>query len=74
MLTLISHSLWPLTFGLLDGAITDAETGTIWSLFGEAIEGELAGASLKALPTRRAFWFSIAITVPGIEIWSPVGS
>ena len=53
-----------------DGTITDIETGSTWSLFGEAIEGELAGKSLKSLPTRRAFWFSIAITVPGIEIWS----
>ena len=63
-----------LTFSVSDGAITDAETGTTWSLFGEGIAGGLAGASLKALPTRRAVWFSIAITVPGIEIWSPVGS
>jgi hypothetical protein len=62
-----------LTFSLVDGEITDTETGSTWSLFGEAVKGELAGTSLEALPTRRAFWFSIAITVPGIEIWSPSG-
>lgn len=63
-----------LTFSLSDGAITDTETGSTWSLFGEGIAGEMAGTSLDALPTRRAFWFSIAIAVPGIEIWSPAGS
>ena len=58
-----------LTFSLEDGVITDAETGSAWDLFGQATEGKLAGTSLTALPTRRAFWFSIAITVPDIELW-----
>ena len=62
-----------LTFALADGAITDVETGSTWDMFGEAVEGELSGVSLDPLPTRRAFWFSIAITVPGIEIWTPEG-
>ena len=60
-----------LTFSLADDAITDAETDSTWNLFGKAIEGELSGTALDPLPTRRAFWFSIAITVPGIEIWTP---
>ena len=62
-----------LTFSIARGVITDAETGSTWSLFGEAVEGELSGASLRSLPTRRAFWFSIAIAVPGIEIWTATG-
>ena len=62
-----------LTFSIARGVITDAETGSTWSLFGEAVEGELSGASLRPLPTRRAFWFSIAIAVPGIEIWTATG-
>lgn len=62
-----------LTFSITGGTITDAETGSTWDLFGEAVEGELSGALLDPIPTRRAFWFSIAITVPGIEIWTPEG-
>ena len=58
-----------LTFRLAGNRLKDDETGTFWELSGTAVEGELAGEQLELLPTRRAFWFSLSLAVPGIEIY-----
>jgi hypothetical protein len=43
----------------------DIETGSIWNLRGEAIEGPLLGRQLTRLPAYNAFWFaSTAFYVP----------
>ena len=36
----------------------DAETGTIWTLFGEGIEGPLAGTQLETAVHQNEFWFA----------------
>lgn len=43
----------PLRFERRDGAFTDAETGSRWTIEGEAVEGELLGARLEPV---RAFF------------------
>jgi hypothetical protein len=58
-----------LTFSVNEaGTITDAETGTTWDKFGNASEGELAGAQLEALVHGQEFWFAIATFRPDTEV------
>ncbi len=57
-----------LTFDLVDGVITDNETGTTWSLFGAALEGELAGTQLEPVVHAAHFWFAWAAFIPDTEI------
>ena len=52
-------------------AFIDRETGSVWDLAGRAVEGPLAGAELERASTRRGFWFSIAITFPNVELYTP---
>ena len=52
-------------------AFVDEETGSVWDLAGVAFEGPLEGVQLKALNTRRAFWFSIAIAFPEMAVYIP---
>ncbi|MEE8159043.1 MAG: DUF3179 domain-containing (seleno)protein, partial [Dehalococcoidia bacterium] len=49
----------------------DEETGSLWNFGGLAVEGRLEGTKLERLPSRRAFWFSIAISFPGIDLYLP---
>ncbi len=50
-----------LTFSPADGTtFTDAETNTTWSLFGEAIDGPLAGTQLELALHQNEFWFAWA--------------
>ena len=58
-----------LTFTQAGDVITDNETGSTWDFFGRAIAGELQGETLEMITARRAFWFSLAAAVPGIELW-----
>jgi hypothetical protein len=61
-----------LTFELsAGGELRDRETGTHWDAAGRALSGPLRGATLAPLPLRRALWFSIAIALPGIELYRP---
>ncbi len=61
----------PLTFAYRGGRFTDTRTGSAWSLAGVALSGPLKGKTLKPLPGRRAFWFSVAGAVPGIGLYKP---
>ncbi len=36
----------------------DQETGSIWNLKGEAVEGTLKGKRLSQVPAHNAFWFA----------------
>lgn len=36
----------------------DVETGSVWNIFGKAVEGELAGSELEAVIQGNHFWFS----------------
>ena len=56
----------------IDGStIVDSETGSAWSLDGQARSGPLAGARMEAIPEAYvAFWFAWAIFHPDTELWS----
>ena len=59
-----------LTFVAADGgAFTDQETGSTWDLGGSATAGPLEGASLTLVPARRALWFAIAGSSPGVALF-----
>jgi len=59
-----------LTFSSIDGdRFTDAETGTIWTLLGKAVEGPLAGEQLDTLQHRNEFWFAWASFFPGSPVY-----
>jgi len=62
-----------LTFDYQDDiqSFVDRETGSAWDPAGRAISGSLAGTELEWLNTRRAFWFSIAIALPGVQVYQP---
>jgi hypothetical protein len=47
-----------LTFGAVDGAFVDDETGSTWNLLGQAVEGPLAGETLEAIAHVDTFWFA----------------
>ena len=54
-----------------DGTFLDRETGSTWDFAGRAQDGPLAGRRLDRVSTRRSFWFAVAISFPGIEIYKP---
>lgn len=51
-----------------DGLFTDAETGSSWDIFGEAIAGPLTGTTLEPLEHLDTFWFAIAAFAPDARI------
>ncbi len=51
-----------------DGAYVDAETGSSWDGGGRAVNGPLAGAQLRQLPSRTAFWFSYLSAFPEVTV------
>ncbi len=53
-----------------DGVITDAETGSTWSVTGQATAGPLAGSRLEPVVHGNHFWFSWVVFQPETEIWS----
>ncbi len=52
-----------------DAAFTDRETGSTWDLGGRATAGPLEGTSLTLVPARRALWFAIAGSSPGLPLF-----
>ncbi|MFZ5820170.1 MAG: DUF3179 domain-containing (seleno)protein [Chloroflexota bacterium] len=66
---------------LLDGVVldfaydgktyTDTQTGSVWNVFGQAIDGELAGKQLASLVSINHFWFSWAAFRPETLIYQP---
>ena len=58
-----------LTFAVVDGVITDNETGSAWNVLGQAIAGELEGTSLNPLAHGDHFWFSWAAFRPDTIIF-----
>ena len=51
--------------------VRDLETGSLWTLRGEAVEGPLAGQRLPQVATFSAMWFAWASVHPGTEIFQP---
>ena len=60
-----------LTFELNDGVFVDRETRSTWSTAGRALAGPLKDVELERVTSRRAFWFSIAGAIPGLELYTP---
>ena len=51
-----------------DGLFRDQESGSTWDIFGNALDGPLAGSSLIRLPHHDTFWFAWAAFVPNSEL------
>jgi len=60
-----------LTFVNERGRIVDAETGSVWNLLGQAVEGALAGQQLAPVVGVNHFWFSWAAFKPETRIYGP---
>jgi hypothetical protein len=67
----------PLTFEPVEGAegagedvarFRDTQTGSGWNLAGRAIEGELEGERLQAVPIDDTFWFVWAVFKPDTSV------
>ena len=58
-----------LEFELRDGKIHDTATGSVWNLFGEAVEGPLAGSRLAPLSRGEHFAFAWLAFHPDAEVY-----
>ena len=54
-----------------DIEFVDHQTGTTWSILGEAIEGDLVGTRLALIPHTNEFWFAWQAFFPDGEVWEP---
>ena len=61
-----------LSFQVIDGKITDQQTGSEWNVLGQAIKGELAGYELSPVVAINHFWFSWAAFKPETRIYQPI--
>ena len=57
-----------LTFEPGDGAFTDRETGSTWSIAGEAVAGPLEGIQLPPVVHANHFWFAWAAFYPDTRL------
>jgi hypothetical protein len=60
-----------LTFAVAGGRITDAQTGSAWTILGAAIAGPLTGARLVPVVHGQHFWFAWAVFRPKTRIYAP---
>ncbi|MCZ6531046.1 MAG: DUF3179 domain-containing protein [Chloroflexi bacterium] len=60
-----------LTFEAAEGGFADLETGSFWTLTGEAIEGPLSGNQLNRLVSGEHFWFAWSVFRPDTIVWQP---
>ncbi|MEO1477054.1 MAG: DUF3179 domain-containing protein [Bacteroidota bacterium] len=63
--------LQALTFEATPDGIRDVETGSIWTLFGEAVTGPLAGQQLDRIAHHDVFWFVWSAFQPDGDLWRP---
>ena len=50
----------------------DEETGSLWNVKGEAIDGPLAGAQLSQVPAHTSFWFAWVTFNPETELFTGI--
>ena len=62
-----------LTFRPAGDRFRDEQTGSTWSLAGEAVAGPLEGAALEPIPHGNHFWFAWAAFHPETAIWRGEG-
>jgi len=53
-----------------DSPIVDEETGSTWSITGQATSGSLAGTQLTPVVHGAHFWFAWAAFAPDTKIWT----
>ena len=58
-----------LTFRAGDGRFVDNETGSVWDIFGRAVEGTLAGQTLAPVVHGNHFWFAWGAFKPDTKIY-----
>lgn len=58
-----------LTFVRRGANIEDAETGSVWTIFGEAVEGPLKRTHLEQVEGMAAFWFAWVSSYPQTHIY-----
>jgi hypothetical protein len=63
-----------LTFRREGDEIVDEQTGSVWNILGQAVEGELAGAELEPIVHGNHFWFAWAAFKPDTIIYEPDAS
>jgi hypothetical protein len=51
------------------GQIVDGETGSVWNVFGTAVDGPLAGSQLRQLTAAPHFWFAWAAFQPETAVY-----
>lgn len=57
-----------LTFTGTDDGFTDEETGSLWTVAGQAVSGELEGAQLERIPHLDTFWFAWSTYAPDTDL------
>ena len=57
-----------LTFTVSEGVIVDEQTGSAWSILGEALTGPLAGTKLEPIVHGNHFWFAWAAFRPDTAV------
>ena len=62
-----------LTFRLQDGEFVDDQTGSVWNILGEAVEGEMTGKSLTPIVHGNHFWFAWGAFNPDTLIYKGQG-
>ena len=62
-----------LTFRADGDTFVDVETGSVWNILGQAIEGPLAGAQLEPIVHANHFWFAWGAFKPDTLIYQGVG-
>jgi hypothetical protein len=63
-----------LSFSVRDGQVLDAETGSVWSVDGRAVDGPLAGERLAGVDEAFvSFWFAWAAFHPRTILWQAGG-
>lgn len=60
-----------LTFKAAGGGFEDEQTGSLWNIFGEAVEGPMIGTRLEQVVSAEHFWFAWAAFKPDTVVWSP---
>ena len=52
-----------------DGRFKDRQTGSVWNLVGQAVEGELVGTQLTEVVHGNHFWFAWGVFRPETKVW-----
>lgn len=60
-----------LSFQAVEDGFRDEQSGSLWNIFGEAVEGPLAGSQLQQIVSAEHFWFAWATFKPDTIIWQP---